>query len=361
VQFSVTERQTAKRCPRAHRLSSKGGQHLGLIVPPVYLSVGSLIHKGSQMWLLDTERTTSYEAHVTEAASNLIESSRARYLRQIGAPISEDEEAPLWEAMDYARIMARNYEIRWGTPLPEDYTLIRPEQRVVVPVPGTEHECERCGFGSPSGRGSGLEPDARGLPTDLFCSMCNGEGVQLHHLDGRFDGLIVDRGGRIHILEHKTYKSRPNIDGLKTNDQFLAYMWLAMQLDIGDVAGVAYDGLWRRDTVPRGKSFEDLFYRVTITRSLAELREFQAQLPNELNFMYNQLKAPTDPWINRRWQGCYDCPFASKTLKNGTTRTGLCDAISRGEDVKSVKTLYYTERNDDVDEAVELDTEDAAA
>jgi len=341
VQFSVTERQTAKRCPRAHRLSAKGGQHLGLIVPPVYLSVGSLIHKGSQMWLLDSARTTSYEGHVMQAGSNLIESSRARYLRNVGATISDEEEAPLWEAYEYALTMARNYEIRWGTPLPEGYTLIRPEQRVVVPVPGTEHPCEAC-------NGDG-------------CESCDGTGVQLHHLDGRFDGLIVDRAGRIHILEHKTYKSRPNIDGLKTNDQFLAYMWLAMQLDIGDVAGVAYDGLWRRDTVPRGKTFEDLFYRVTITRSLAELREFQAMLPNELNFMYNQLRAPTDPWIDRRWQGCYDCAFASKTLKNGTTRTGLCDAISRGEDTKSVRALYYAERDDDVDEAAELDTEDAAA
>ena len=346
--FSVTERQNAKRCPRMHRLSAKGGQHLGLIVPPVYLSVGTLIHQASQAWLLNTSQ--SYEAHVMVAASALIEKAHARYLKQVGVKMSEEEEDPLWEALDFAKVMARNYELRWGAPLPDGFTLIRPEQRVVVPVPGTEHPCPTCAMHYYGG------DEFSTRRTWDECPECDGSGQTYHYLDGRFDGLLQDESGRIHILEHKTYNSRPSEESLKNNDQFLAYMWLAIQLDVGDVAGLAYDGLWRRAVVPRGRTFEDLFLRYgPITRSRAELREFERMLPNELNFMAAQLAAPEDPWINRRWQGCYDCSFATKQLKSGSYRPGLCDAISRNENVDAVLNLHYTTRDDDVDEELEIE------
>src|SRR6185369_4139862 len=245
--FSVTERANAKRCPRMHRLSSKGGAHLGLIIPPVYLNVGSLIHQGSQAWLLDTERKTSYEAHVMVASSALIEKARARYLKQVGASMSKEEETPLWEAITFATTMARNYELRWGSPLEEGFVVVRPEQRVVIPVPGTEHPCPTCNT-------TGVVTDEQGWTDGDACPECHGEGISRHYLDGRFDALTLDAGGRIHILEHKTYNSRPNDESLQTNDQFLAYIWLAIQLDIGDVAGLDYDGLWRRETIPRGRT-----------------------------------------------------------------------------------------------------------
>lgn len=341
--FSVTERQNAKRCPRMHRLSAKGGQHLGLMLAPVYLNVGTLIHKGSQAWLLDTERKMSYEDHVTLASVDLLEKVQQRYLKQVGAPISAEEEEPLYEAIHFARTMAKNYEARWGTPLPDGFTLIRPEQHVMVPVPGTEHRCEQC-------HGQGLVADSEGFGTD--CPRCGGDRSfeEYHYLDGRFDGLIQDAAGRIHILEHKTYNARPNAVALQNNDQFLGYMWLAIQLGIGDVAGLAYDGLWRRDKVPRGRTFEDLFLRHEITRSRAELLEFQRMLPNELNMMAAQLALPEDPYINRRWMGCFDCSFDDKKTANGVSRTGLCSAISRGENVDAVRNLYYTTRDDDTED-----------
>lgn len=340
--FSVTERQNAKRCPRMHRLSAKGGQHLGLLLAPVYLNVGTLIHKGSQLWLLDTERRLSYEDHVTLAAVELLEKAQARYLKQVGAPISSEEEEPLYEAIHFARTMAKNYEARWGTPLPDGFTLIRPEQHVMVPVPGTEHPCPTCTDGTYY---NALLDEKRP------CVDCDGVGHQFHYLDGRFDGLIQDAAGRIHILEHKTYNARPNAIALQHNDQFLGYMWLAIQLGIGDVAGLAYDGLWRRDKVPRGRTFEDLFMRHEIVRSRSELLEFQRMLPNELNMMAAQLALPEDPYINRRWMGCFDCSFDDKRNQTtGVSRTGLCSAISRRENVDAVKNLYYTTRDDDTED-----------
>lgn len=331
-----------------HRLSSKAGRHLGLIIPPVYLSTGTLIHKGSQLWFADPD--TSYEAHVMVAADALFRKAEERYLKQVGCPISDEEMEPLHDALAFAKTMARNYQARWGSPLPEGYKIIRAEQRAVVPIPGTEHPCETCTAEDPANYRGGWNPD---------CPECHGEGVSLHYLDGRFDGLIQDEAGRIHILEHKTYNSRPTDEGLAHNDQFLTYMYLALRLGIGDVAGIAYDGLWRRDAIPKNKTFEDLFLRRTILRTRAELRELERMLPHELNFMYNQLRAAEDPWINRRWQGCYDCSFADKRTKT-TTRTGLCTAMSRGEDVQSVLNLYYTERDDDLEDDLELEASDAA-
>lgn len=282
--FSVTERGTAKRCPRQHRLTAKGGMHLGPLISPIYLNVGTLIHNGSQAWIEAQmgeaqSNQISYEDHVTVASYNLVEKIKSRYLKQVGADIAESELNEVFDAIYFARTMARNYEIRWGSPIPEGFRILRPEQKVQVPIPGTDH-----------------------------------------FLEGRFDGLLLDQMGRVYILEHKTYAARTKSEALDHNDQFLAYMWLATKLEIGPVVGLAYDGLWRRDKVPKGRTFEDLFYRHTLTRSPRELEEFERFLPREAEMMARNLSADEDPYIDRRWQGCWDCKVEP-----------LCTALSRGE------------------------------
>lgn len=330
--YSVTERGTFKRCLREHRLTSRNGMHLGPIVSPVSLSTGTLIHEGSQHWLLDPSQ--SYETHVTVASARMLDNAHARYKAQVGAEMSSAEDDVLYEAITFARAMARNYELRWGTPLPDGFTLIRPEQRAQIPVAGTEHPCESCGGA---------------FESNVPCLNCHGNLAfrELHYLDMRFDGLIQDKAGRIHVLEHKTYKSRPNMKSLESNDQFLAYMWGARKLGLGPVGGLAYDGLWRRETVPKGKTFEDLFLRTTLLRPEAEFEEFERLLTYELNDMWAMREAvrPMDTLpINRQWQGCFDCKFEP-----------LCKAMSRGEDYSQMLRTTYTVRTDDADE-----TEDEA-
>lgn len=325
--FSVTERGTFKRCERQWRLTSKNGMHLGPIVSPVYLSTGTLIHEGSQHWLLDDPKGLSYEDHVTLAADHMITQAHAKYLKQVGANMSSTEDDELYLAVSFARAMARNYELRWGSPLPDGFALIRPEQRAQVPVPGTEHPCYH-----------------QSVDSAVDCTECGGSGTAIHYLDMRFDGLIQDRAGRIHVLEHKTYKSRPSEASLRSNDQFLAYMWGARQLNIGPVVGLAYDGLWRRETPPRGRTFEDLFIRYTHTRAEAEFEEFERLLPYELNEMWDKRpdrRSLESLPINRQWQGCFDCKMEP-----------LCYAMSRGEKAQQEQLLRntYTERDDDVTE-----------
>jgi hypothetical protein len=175
----------------------------------------------------------------------------------------------------------------------------------------------------------------------------------------RFDGLLLDDSDRLHILERKTYKNRPKLASLQTNDQFLAYMWGAEQLGVGEIAGIAYDGLWRRDAVPkRNATFEDLFLRVTLTRTRAEFNEFAHMLPLELNDMYAKMDVPfEDLWFNRRWEGCYDCAFGVRA-----NRDDVCRAISRGEkaQVEVLLKSYYAPRDDDTEDEEEP-AEEAAA
>lgn len=345
--YSATERGSFERCERGWRLSSKNGQHLGPIIPPIYLSVGTMVHNGAKSWLLNNPPDTSYEGHVLLAAERLIDKAKARYLKQTGREMAPLEDQELYNAVHYAQTMARNYQIRWGSPIPDGFRLVAPEQHTQVPVPGTEHECETClGSGEYLGVGPGVE-----------CGACRGSGIQLHLLDMRFDGIIVDKLGRLHILEHKTYSSKPNEQALRYNDQFLAYMWGARQLGIGAVVGLAYDGLWRRDSVPKGKTFEDLFFRYEHIRSEAEFEEFGRLLPYQLNDMWAKRPAvrplETLP-INRRWMGCFDCSF-DDDRKSG--KLGLCGAISRNEVAlrEILLRTRYTERDDDTE-----DDDDAA-
>jgi len=340
MNFSVTELETLERCKRKWRLTSRNGMHLGPIVSPLALSVGTLIHEGSQAWLLNPD--VNYREHVTIAGSHMIAKAEARYKAQLGVEMSEGEMTILMESVYFARIMAENYQIRWGSPLPEGFTLIRPEQRAVIPVPGTEHPCENS--------------ETR---THESCLYCDGTGWALHKLDMRFDGLIQDRAGRIHVLEHKTFKSHPNVNSLRNSHQFLAYLWGVRQLNMGPVGGLAYDGLWRRDKVPPRREFNDLFLRYTHTRSDAEFEEFGRLLTYQMNEAYalRPEHRPLDTLpFDRRWQGCFDCSFDDS--KDG--QPGVCSAMSRAEHglVNVLLNSKFTVRTDDtVDED---ETEDAA-
>lgn len=127
------------------------------------------------------------------------------------------------------------------------------------------------------------------------------------------------------------------------NDQFLAYTWLVKQLGIAEgIPRTAYDGMWRRDRVPRGSTFDKLFLRLLIPHAQARLDEFDRFLPLELNEMADLYRHTNKAYINRRWDGCWDCGVSS-----------VCDAMSLGADYESVIQAEYTERTDDIEEEEE--------
>lgn len=292
--FSVTERAEFKRCRRKWSYSSFNRQHITRIVPKRALSLGTLVHKALATWL---DIPTGNLANIfTRYAAESLDEARASYRKNIGAEISDAELDPLYEAIHTGVKMMQNYQERYHTPLPDNFRLLSPEQTVLVPIPGTQHQ-----------------------------------------LEGRFDALIEDEHGRIHILEHKTYSQRPRQDHLQMNDQFLGYLWILKQA-FGQNGGLAYDGMWTRTTPPKNGTEEDLFTRVILYRPDVELEEFETFLRYEVAEMAN----PDTPlYINRNWMGCFDCMYDP-----------LCTAQSRGEDTEYVRSTMFTirERTDDDDD-----------
>lgn len=294
--ISVTERQTYMRCRRKWDYGSanrRGLVRLGASAPP--LELGGLIHKTLAQWLIDPdlESNPAFErslgnVFMTFAAARLEELKR-QYKQVVGAEISDDELDPLYDSILLGKAMMENYQAYYKQPLSDNMKFAAAEQEVQVPIPGTEH-----------------------------------------YLRATFDGLIQDERGYLYVLEHKTYGRRPRIENLHTNDQFTGYTWAANQLNVGPVVGVAYDGMWKRATVPKRNEREDLFLRTTIRKPQEELDEWGRHLTEQAL----EMSDPNIPiYPNRRWEGCSDCGYQT-----------ICTAQSRGEPVEDLIKLTYTTR-----------------
>lgn len=343
--FAVTERGTFKRCQRRAVLTSKNGRYLTNVISPLALNVGTIVHRTLQLWTVNPN--TPVTDCAMQAGDEIVVKVINDYRQAVGTNPSFDELGDVYTSIGFAQTMCENYARHWKVPLPQEYTLLSTEQKISVPVPGTEHKCEACNSSA-----AGMTDQEYATRSYVpVCGVCNGTGTALHILEGRLDGLLQHASGRVDILERKTYGQRPKQADLQSNDQFLAYAWLLKKLRIAPVSYVpcvVYDGLWRRDHVPLRRKFDDLLCRFTITRSLHEIEEFERFLPIELNDMARLYAQPENAYINRDWRGCWDCPFEDKDSK-----LGVCRAMSRGEDHEAIIKNNFTTRTDE-------DVEDAA-
>ena len=306
--FGVTERGTYKRCRRQWYLTSLNHRSLTPIIPRQALQIGTVYHQAQADWI--TDPSTPLCEHFIKHANNEIERIKQNYLTNVGAPPSDEELEDSFSAMRMGHEMCINYEKHWKTPLPPDFTLVAPEQVIITPIPHSQHSLVQ------------HEHDCIPCKTRHACDGQN-------YLEGTLDSLIRDDKGYLYILERKTYENRPKLQDLQHNDQFLAYMWITQQLRVGEVAGIAYDGAWKRETPPRGKTLPDLFFREILRRPQVEVYEFERNLIRETN----EMSTLPPEFINRRWEGCWDCSVEP-----------LCTAISRDEDTDFVLT-QYTRRN----------------
>ena len=315
--ITVTERGTFKRCRRMWDFASFNRQSLTPVSNKVALTLGSLVHEALAEWMENPE--IDPQAALIKFADAHIAQLSADYRERIGAPISKVELDPVMDAISLAHNMVGNYQLKWGSPLPEGYKLIAPEQTCVVPIPNTNHwECKE---GHIFERWNGADEDKP-------CPGC-GSAVtwQPIYLEGTLDGFVADDDDNLYVLERKTYGNRPKLDKLQMEDQFLAYVWILQQLfkeHGNDVVGILYDGLWKRDNKP----LDECFMRHIITRPPEELEEFEQHLTAEALDMINPRI-----YLNRRWEGCFDCGFEK-----------LCTALSRGEDWEYVRDTYYRQR-----------------
>lgn len=346
--FSVSERQTYKRCKRKWGLQSENREALEPVREAQALMMGSLVQSALSDWT---------EGKTTDAQSTLIAHARdymvrveADYLQRTGEMLPDEASDPLYEGIDLAREMVELYTTFHPTPLPSPYRAVRTEQRALCPIPTTEHwECNVCHY-LPTPEDFNWHLPHDGIHRCPECSLTEVQW-QPHFLRGTLDTLVQDQNGRFLPLERKTYKQRPRKDKLQNDDQMLAYCWLLVQLLGWDKygGGVLYDGLWKR--LPDKKHpIEDLFYRERFIRPREEIEEFGRLLAVEAMEMARDMQRPLeDLTINRRWEGCYDCGVAR-----------ICEAMSRGEDVEYIRDTYYRRRRDNSGDVTDVTAEDDA-
>lgn len=329
--ISVTERGTFKRCETQWDLTSRNRRALTPILPPLALSAGSVTHKALEGWLENPEADPQVLA--LAAAKDFIDTAKAGYLMKVGVLPNEDELAGLYEQLEMVVHMVGNYRDYHGTPLPPEYTLIKAEQTLILPIPGTAHSCRAPGCLVDAGLNlmdvlSGNEKSRSAVKED--CKECGGTGTAMHYLEATLDGVAQDAQGRLWVVEHKTFGKHPNMEHLRTNDQFIAYCWALGQLGLGEVGGILYDGMWKRRLEGR-RTMDELFTRTTLVRGVEEMAHFEKELATEAIRMDLVNRGELGLTHNFRWDGCWDCSVAK-----------LCVAEYNDDDTSDILSGYTT-------------------
>lgn len=323
--FSTTEMQNYDRCNRMWILTSFNGQGLSRIVNNVALSTGTLWHQTQASWLLNPDEDP--ELLCLGHFQIMLEQAKEQYYQRHGMRPNRVELINIEEAGQMVRAMTKNYRDYYGKPLPDGFRSIMPEQTILVPIPNSEQECADC-------QGCGYPIELGMIAEDQNCSYCSGTGIVSHQLECTFDALLANERDRLYVLERKTYGSRPKLESLMTNFQFIVYEWASATLGLGPVGGLLYDGAWKRAQPPKGRTMDDLFLRLPLERNNHELEEIEQYLAMKSKQMYTTIKTGT-PLLdfNRRWDGCYDCSVED-----------ICTAMSKGEDVQYVREHFFTLR-----------------
>jgi hypothetical protein len=284
VIVSVTEIESFLRCRYQWDLASFQRQSLMPIKTKPNLALGKAVHQALEQWAYQPQADPEQLFLMTAAATQ--DKIEAEYKRHIGTRPSDAEMSKFYQYVGQGQIMIRNYALRYKTPLPDGFRFVQPEQRSIIPIPGTPH-----------------------------------------FLNATMDGIVVDRKERLYPLERKTFSKMPEMHTLQNNHQFLCYLWQLTQMNIGHVEAVLYDGL----LVATKGDLDKLFLRVVLKRSQYELDVLGRELALVVTDMAN------DPQIyrNRRWEGCWDCSLES-----------LCLAEYKNDNPDYVRRTEYTKRED---------------
>lgn len=300
--FSVTELgDSLQRCETSWLRGSLNGFGLERPNPSIALALGSLIHYTMADWavlfaaangdikpgqfqnpflkpILDLEDSINssglidqridpvsiFNRHFAQFKATTYE----RYEAWRGAEMSdvewhvyEDEVGELGEAM------ITNYQRYYGTPYPQDCTLLSPELTIVRPLPK-------------------MFPRQRQF-----------------YLEGTLDLLLLDADGYLFPWDHKTYNDHPSEYDLKNNDQFETYCWLAgEEFPSYIVGGFCYNGWWKRKEITNrmrrkdgsSRDMSDLFHQEYLMYSeeqvaaRGQIMAFRAQKAYQLMRRYQQ-------------------------------------------------------------------------
>lgn len=295
IYFSVTEINGWKRCRVQHDFNSLNKLGLEPAVTLPAFALGTLVHHGIEFWNTNPLATKAEVlSYYGVKAWDALQAVLGYYSESTGgqAPTQVELKANL-DASTLGRAMIANYYDYYVSkdlgPLPQGYSLVQAEQTVKIAIPNTEHccnltftaqaqatsqatnvapctycgPCDKCRYCLPVYR-----PDWQRAPHCLECT-------RLYGLEGTLDGILThDKSGIVHVLENKTFSRHPSEDGLIMNEQFSRYLWIVTKLltiDADKPPKLLYNGLWKREKLPDKRSMDDMFERVTISRTAAQL------------------------------------------------------------------------------------------
>jgi CRISPR/Cas system-associated exonuclease Cas4 (RecB family) len=286
LQFSISEIRTYQRCRRKRQYYSSNVNNLEPIITKPHFIVGTLIHEVFSQWIKtpNLDPNTLYTVYSHDAVKKYAE----EYEQHLNMRPSTSELEPVLEAVDMGKCMIENYQSYYKTPIPTEYSVYDTEQEVTINIPNTDHQF-------------------------------------LMKIDG-----LLSNNGNLYVLEHKTYSQKPNAIALVMDAQFTAYVWGCNQLGIGRVSGLYYNGLWKRSAPPRGRIFDELFYRQVLRRSRLQLSEFESELVE----LVNEMATTTSIVKTVPWNGCIDCDYSK-----------LCQAHTNHEDVDYIKSTFYRQKS----------------
>lgn len=287
--YSATEVMGWLRCRYQHDFSSFNRMGLTPIVTAHYFNLGTCIHAALAEWALkpDASLPQLYMAHSLAIRQQQIDDFTTR----IGVAPTQSDFRELDKSLETGLAMMINYENYWKTPFSDGWIPISMEQTLTIPIPNTKHFLE--------------------------CTL---------------DGIITNDGPKAEfaIVENKTYSRHPNSDMLYRNFQFKCYTWAALQANIGNLIGVAYNGMWTRPNLPTGRVWADMFHREMITFSNSVLEQFEDSL---IRIVTEMSDVRTQLYEHIPWDGCR-CSYKE-----------LCDLRLAGQDYSFVAEHKYKKRD----------------
>lgn len=276
---------TYLRCHYQWDFSSFNRLGLTPLVSAHYFSLGTCVHKALESWANDP--TTNLPIYYANHALALRQSIIDDYVARVGTEPSFSEMRETDKYLELGLAMMGNYQVHYKTPLLEGWHPVSMEQTLTVPIPNTPHFLE--------------------------CTL---------------DGIIASDSSYA-IMENKTYSRHPNPDMLYRNFQFKAYTWAFQSSSLGDLLGIAYNGMWTRASAPKGSTWADLFHREIITFTPEQLSIFEQHLATIVNEMANN-----PPMFEHvPWDGCR-CAYKEP-----------CDARLRGVDEHLILSNRFKKRD----------------
>jgi hypothetical protein len=264
MKFSSSDISAYMRCKLMWDWTSQNRRNLESASAHKALILGKYIHIALEMY---------YRTH-----SNLVDTFQTKLEEALVSGEAAMSQADLEEVFAMGSQMMDDYSDYWefvtNTQPDKDIRVLLTEQEIQVPIPGTAH-----------------------------------------WYIGTMDGLCLDYWDRLWVLEHKTFKSAPPIDGWMNSSQASGYTWCAQQLinaghqpwlDLGirqgqRIHGVLYNGM--RKPLKTPKPLEEMFTRTSVGRTHAQLAQWEADLQHIVADMTRpKLPIYPNPTNNCRWE-----------------------------------------------------------